>query len=294
MMGRLTSAQRHLAAGFECYRSLHRRLNTSPPGHHPEVLCANYLGLTLWHLGSIEKAFQSSDEAIALARECEHPFSIGGALTSRAWMEQMNGDVQAAKAAAAEALEIGERFGIPVLQAFGGPVLAWAMAKTGAPEAAAAELEKGLEQYRQQSYGAMQTYFLGLLAQCWLLAGRLDDAMSTVEVAQRCAIATGERAWEPELHRLRGELRLRQTPNERQGAARSFNLGLVVARRQRARSMELSVLTTMARSGAASDSGTTMRELAKCVDEFPRGLRTPALDEARGLLSGRGSKALAS
>ena len=295
MMGRLTSAQKHLAGGFDCYRSLHRRLNTSPPGHHPEVLCANYLGLTLWHLGSIEKAFESSDEAIALARECEHPFSIGGALTSRAWMAQMNGDVQAAKASAAEALEIGERFGIPVLRAFGGPVLAWAMANTGAAEAAAVELEKGLEQYRQQGYGAMQTYFLGLLAECWLLAGRLDDAMSTVEVAQRCAIATGERAWEPELHRLRGELRLRQAPNERQGAARSFNLGLVVARRQRARSMELRLLSTMARAWGTSDSGVALRELDKCVASFPRGLRTPGLDQARGLLSGgRGGEALAS
>jgi hypothetical protein len=82
MMGRLTSAQKHLAAGVDCYRSLHRRLNTSPPGHHPEVLCANYLGLTLWHLGFVERAFESSDEAIALARESDHPFSVGGALTA--------------------------------------------------------------------------------------------------------------------------------------------------------------------------------------------------------------------
>jgi hypothetical protein len=127
-----------------------------------------------------------------------------------------------------------------------------------------------------------------------MLAGRFDEAMSTVEVAQRCAIATGERAWEPELHRLRGELRLRQTPNERQGAARSFNLGLVVARRQRARSMELRLLSTMARASGASDSGMALRELDKCVAGFPKSLRTPALDEARGLLSGRGSEALAS
>jgi class 3 adenylate cyclase/tetratricopeptide (TPR) repeat protein len=295
MMGGLAGAQKHLAAGVECYRSLDRRLNTSPPGHHPEVLCASYLALTLWHLGFIEKAFSSSDEAIALARESDHPFSLGGALTSRAWMEQMHGDVQAARSSAAQALEIGEQFAIPVLQAFGGPVLAWATAKTSAPEAAAAELEKGLEQYRQQGYGAMQTYFLGLLAECWLLAGRWNDALSTVEVAQRCAIATGERAWEPELHRLRGELRLRLTPNDRQGAERSFNLGLVVARRQRARSMELRVLSSMARAWGASDSATVLRELAKCVAWFPRSLHTPALDEARELLSPRGStEALAS
>lgn len=295
MIGGLADAQKHLAAGVECYRSLARRLNTSPPGHHPEVLCASYLALTLWHLGFIEKAFSSSDEAIALARESDHPFSLGGALTSRAWMEQMNGDVQTARSSAAQALEIGEQFAIPVLQAFGGPVLAWATAKTSAPEVAAAELENGLEQYRQQGYGAMQTYFLGLLAECWLLAGRWDDALSTVEVAQRCAIATGERAWESELHRLRGELRLRLTPNDRQGAERSFNLGLVVARRQGARSMELKVLSSMARARGASDRATVLPELAKCVAWFPRGLHTPALDEARELLSRRGSaEALAS
>jgi tetratricopeptide (TPR) repeat protein len=204
MMGRLTSAQEHLDAGCECYRSLHRRLQTSPTGHHAEVLCANYRALTLWHLGHIQEAFRSSDEAILLARESEHSFSLGAGLASRAWMEQMNGDVQAARTSAAEAVGIGERYEIPALQAYGGPVLAWAMAKAGDAEAAAANLEAGLGQYRLHGYGAMQTYFLGLLAECWLLAGRLDHAMSTVEEAQRCAIATGERAWEAELHRLRG------------------------------------------------------------------------------------------
>ena len=295
MMGRLTSAQKHLAAGCECYRSLHRRLKASPPGHHPEVLCANYRALTLWHLGNIQRAFKSSDEAIALSRESDHPFSLGGSLASRAWMEQMNGDVRAAKLAAQEAVDIGERFAIPALQAYGGPVLAWAMAKTGAAQDAAGELEKGLAEYRHQGYGAMQTYFLGLLAECWLLAGRLEEAISTVEVAQRCAIATGERAWESELHRLRGEMRLRLTPNDRQGAERSFNLGLVVARRQRARSMELKVLSSMVRAWGASDSGEALRELAKCVAWFPRSLHTPALDEARQLLARlENSEALAS
>lgn len=295
MMGELVAAQKHLAAGVACYRSLDRRLNTSPPGHHPEVLCASYLALTLLHLGHVEQAFSASDEAIALARESDHPFSLGGALTSRAWMEQMNGDVPAARRSAAQALDIGERLAIPVLQAFGGPVLAWVKAKTGAPEAAAAELENGLALYQQQGYGAMQTYFLGLLAECWMLAGRWDDALSTVEVAQRCAIATRERAWESELHRLRGELRLRLTPSDRQGAERSFSLGLVVARRQRARSMELRVLSSMARAREASDAAPVLRELAKCVAWFPPGLHTPMLDEARGLLSAQGGvEALAS
>lgn len=294
MMGRLTSAQKHLAAGCECYRSLHRRLKTSPTGHHTEVLCANFRALTLWHLGYIQRAFKSSDEAISLARESNHPFSLGGSFASRAWMEQMNGDVRASRISADEAIQIGERFAIPALQAYGGPVLAWAMAKTGAAQEAASELEKGLAQYRHQGYGAMQTYFLGLLAECWLLAGRLDDAISTIEVAQRCALATGERAWESELHRLRGELRLRLTPNDRQGAERSFNLALVVARRQRARSMELRVLSSKVRAWGTSDSGVAVRELAKCVAWFPRGLHTSPLDEARGLLSRLGSEALAS
>jgi tetratricopeptide (TPR) repeat protein len=295
MMGNLTSAQKHLAAGCECYRSLHRRLKTSPTGHHAEVLCANYRALTLWHLGHIQRAFRSSDEAILLARESDHPFSLGGGLANRAWMEQMNGDVSAAKISAAEAVEIGQRFEIPALQAYSGPVLAWAMAKEGAAEAAAAQLETGLEQYRQQGYRAMQTYFLGLLAECWLLAGRLDNAVSTLEEAQRCAIATGERAWEAELHRLRGELRLRLTPSDRQRAERSFNLGLVVARRQRARSMELRVLSSLARARGHSDSGMALRALAKCVAWFPQGLRSSPLDEARALLSSPGDgEALAS
>jgi len=59
--------------------------------------------------------------------------------------------------------------------------------------------------------------------------------------------------------------------------------------------MELKVLSSMARARGASDRASVLRELAKCVAWFPRGLHTPALDEARELLSRRGSaEALAS
>ena len=254
------------------------------------MLCANYRALTLWHLGHVQEAFKSSDEAILIARESDHSFSLGAGLASRAWMEQMNGDVQAARTSATEAVEIGERFEIPALRRMAGPCWRGPMAKTGAAEAAAANLEEGLGQYREHGYAAMQTYFLGLLAECWLLAGRLDNAISTVEEAQRCAIATGERAWESELHRLRGELRLRLTPDDRQGAERSFDLGLVVAQRQRARSMELRVLTSLARASGHSDSGAAQRALAECLARFPQGLHTPPLDEARALLSRLGNE----
>ena len=167
MMGELTSAQKHLAAGWECYRLLHRRLKTSPTGHHAEILCANYQALTLWHLGLIQKAFKSSDEAILLARESDHPFSLGGGLATRAWMEQMNGDVQAAQTSAAEAVQIGERFEIPALQAYGGPVLAWAMARTGAAEAAATDLETGLGITGTKVTGQCRPTF----SVCWRNAG---------------------------------------------------------------------------------------------------------------------------
>jgi hypothetical protein len=82
---------------------------------------------------------------------------------------------------------------------------------------------------------------------------------------------------------------LRLTPDDRQGAERSFNLGLVVARRQSARSMELRVLASLARAAGHSDSAEAQRALAKCVAWFPQGVHTPPLDEARSLLSRLGN-----
>ena len=67
---------------------------------------------------------------------------------------------------------------------------------------------------------------LGLLADAQLKAGRHAEAMKTVEEALALADATGERFYDAELHRLRGELLARPPHGDLRKAEAAFRAAI--------------------------------------------------------------------
>jgi class 3 adenylate cyclase len=57
-------------------------------GQGSGVACRAYVAVTLWWLGYPEQALQRGHEAVTLARELAHPFSLGFALFLTAWVPQ--------------------------------------------------------------------------------------------------------------------------------------------------------------------------------------------------------------
>ncbi len=84
----------------------------------------------------------------------------------------------------------------------------------------------------------LHTLFLGLLAEAQRRAGMVAEAAGSVERALIVVERTGERFWEAELHRLRGELLLDLSPGRADEAADEFHQALAIARRQGARALE--------------------------------------------------------
>ena len=50
-------------------------------GYDPGVMCLSYAAWALWFLGYPDQALKRSQEALTLARELSHPFSLAVALT---------------------------------------------------------------------------------------------------------------------------------------------------------------------------------------------------------------------
>jgi predicted ATPase len=129
-----------------------------------------------------------------------------------------------------------------------------------------------------------QAYYLLLLADACLLHGRLDEAREALERAFSIAGITGERFWEPELHRQRGNLALR-TPGE--DPEEHYRRALEISREQRARSHELRAAVDLTRFLAGRGRGEEAREILEGVYEgFAGGLETADLRAARELLAG--------
>jgi predicted ATPase len=124
---------------------------------------------------------------------------------------------------------------------------------------------------------------LGHLAQAQGKAGHPEEGLTTLAGALAIVEETGERHWEAELYRLRGEL-LRMQGAEAE-AETSFHKAIEVARRQQARSWELRVTASLCRLWQQQGRVDQARQmLAEIYGWFTEGFDTADLREARGLL----------
>jgi adenylate cyclase len=135
------------------------------------------------------------------------------------------------------------------------------------------EMRQGLDEWRARGAVSHRPYQLALLAEALGQAGRVQEGQDAVDEALRICAATGERFWEVELHRLRGEM----LPAGDEAEA-CFRQALAVAGRQGARSLELRAASSLARLCRARES------LAAVYGWFTEGLATADLREAKSLL----------
>src|SRR5262249_56558266 len=88
-------------------------------GHDAGVTCRSNLAVCLWHLGYPDQALQANREAVELARQIGHPFSLAYALHYTGWLCQncrLGAEVQAA---AEEEFRIATEQGFALWQATG-------------------------------------------------------------------------------------------------------------------------------------------------------------------------------
>ena len=96
---------------------------------------------------------------------------------------------------------------------------------------------------------------------------------------------TGERCYEAEMYRIKGELLLQQAVPDAPQAEACFQQALAVARRQQARSWELRAAMSLSRLWQQQGKRTEARELlAPIYSWFTEGFDTLDLQEARALL----------
>jgi predicted ATPase len=115
--------------------------------------------------------------------------------------------------------------------------------------------------------------------------GRVDEALSLVTEAQATVEVQDERYYEPEVHRLRGELLLKQSPSNAKEARSCFEQAIEIARKQNAKSFELRATTSLARllnkQGHRYEAQTILAEIYYW---FTEGFDTADLKDAKALL----------
>jgi predicted ATPase len=161
----------------------------------------------------------------------------------------------------------------------------WAQAAQGDLEAGAVAVQESLATLRATGFDVRRSYYLALLADICRRSGRPEAGQSAIAEAFAFAEESGERWWEAELHRLRGELLLAQSTDNRAEAEACFHRALEIARQQSVKAFELRAATSLA--GLWRDQGRPAQArdlLAPVYDWFTEGFDTADLKHAKGLL----------
>ena len=162
-LGKLTPAQVHLEQGFTLYDpQQHRHHASLYGGHDPGVCCGSHAARVLWLLGYPDQAIKKAQDAVKLAKELSHPYSLGHALLFAAWVHQHRKEGKAAQEMAEAVITLGTEQGFPHLVIRGTIMQGWLLVEQG-------KWEEGIAQMRQGALGGEreQTYSGALVAEAY-------------------------------------------------------------------------------------------------------------------------------
>ena len=153
--------------------------------------------------------------------------------------------------------------------AFGVFLEGWTASQSGTPAQGLENMRRGVELLREQNL-----QFDGLskiaLAEAEARAGDVDRALAVIDEALATCERTGYRAFEAELHRVRGEMLLKRAPTNSATAEEALQTAIAVARRQATRSFELRAALSLAKlyqsNGRPADAHAV---LAPALEGFP-------------------------
>src|SRR5882724_6955387 len=151
-----------------------------------------------------------SREALTLAQELSHPFSLAVALDYVAMLHQLRRERSAVHERAEAAIALCAEQGFAYYLAWGTTMQGWAQVAPGQDEEGMAQIRRGLAALRATGAALRLPYYLALLAEACGQTGRAAEGLTLLAEALAQAHNTGESWTEAELHRLKGELLLAQ------------------------------------------------------------------------------------
>jgi predicted ATPase len=284
-MGVLASALTHLAQGMALYDPQQHRASAFHYGEDAGVICFSRAAWTLCWLGYPDQGLVRNDQAVILAQQSAHPFSLGFALTSAAVFHQCRREGWVVQEHAEAAISLAVEQGFPFWRAFGALLQGWALAHQGQTHEGLEQIQQGLTAWRATGAEQARSYFLALLAEAYGIMGQPEAGLTVLAEALTLAGEAGERCFEPELYRLKGTLLLQWSADHHVEAQACFQQALAVARRQQAKFWELRTAISLSRLWQHQGQCAAARGLlAPIYDWFTEGFDTADIQEARALL----------
>jgi predicted ATPase len=311
-LGELVSAHAHLEQAIALYDPRQGRFRAFSRGADPTVSCLSRSAWTLWMLGYPEQALVRSHEALTLARELSHAYSLAFALHYTAMIRLFRREARLAQEWAEATIALSREQGFVYWLGGGMFMQGWALTEQGSTEEGIVQLLQAQDIWRAAGTELAQVHIFVRLAEAYRTLGKTKEGLQMLTEALAVVQKNMQHCYEAELYRLKGELLIQKTAESgetrtaaletsmmaeaerRRGlhasplhteAEACFRQALDVARHQQAKSLELRAAMSLSRLWQQQGKRAEARQmLAGIYSWFTEGFDTPDLQEATALL----------
>jgi predicted ATPase len=242
--------------------------------------------------GYPDQARAVSRRALADARALGHPHSRAFALGFAGMLHVFCGEVSRVAEIIDEQLGICQEFDIPYWHSWAMMLRGWVLSEQGRVADGAAMTRAAVAQHRATGAVVGVPHFLTLVADLHGRAGQVEDGLRVADEALQVARRTGNRYFEAEIYRARGDLQLRRGDAKSPASAapalaeRCFKTAVTLAQSRSAKSFELRAATRLGQLWRdRGNSGGARGLLAPICAWFTEGADTADLIAARHLLA---------
>ena len=282
-MGKPTTALTHLEQGLALYdRERHAGQALLYGGHDPGACCRYHLAMTRWLLGYPDQALAAGHDALKLAEQLGHPMTMVITLSFVTWIHYLRGELEAAVPHAERMAGLAKAHGFSGYIDDGAVVLASVRIVTTGDCADLVAVHQ-----RLMTGSGARARFRHILC-CCLLAeacAKADRADAGLRVFASIAGEHHDAFYAPEIHRIRGELLLKQAIPALDEAEQCFTRAIDLARSRQEHSPELRATMSLARLLAERGQRNEAKQLlAPAYGWFIEGFDTSDLKAAKALL----------
>ena len=219
---------------------------------------------------------------MTLARELAEPQGLAHALLFATVLYHLRRDHLTAQQYAEAAIDVSAQHGLVMYQAMASAMHGWTLSEQGRDDEAISQIREALAALDVTSTSLVRPHFLSVLAQALSKANQTQEAMGVLNEALAMVLNKGERYYEAELYRLKGELLLESDSTE---AEQCFKTSLEIAESQKAKAWQLRTAVSLARLYRSQGKAQQARALIQPIyDSFTEGLDSIDIREAEVFL----------
>lgn len=243
-LGNFELAIHHFEQALTLYDPTEHRDDSFLYALNPGVAMPCFAAWSLWFLGRSDEASERIEEALSRARELSEPQGLAHAFFFASVLYQLQGDHLMAQHHAEATIGISREHGLVMYHAMATVMQGWAFTEQGRELEGIERMRGGLAALATTGTSLVRPHFLALLATGLSRVNQREEALRLIDEALAMVTNNGERYYEAELYRLKGELLMSESAER---AKDCFRQSLRIAESQKAKSLQLLTAKSLAR-----------------------------------------------